>query len=412
MPNIYPTFQYYAGKRLHIGVCGSISAYRVAELIHRFKDCGISMSVTLTPSARKFITALTFETLGAFPVYTDMFTGLEPFEHLEPGQTANGMLIAPASATSIARIAHGLAGEMLACQALAFDGPVLIAPAMNRKMWQNPATEANAEILLNRGFSFVGPDCGRMACKDEGPGRLARLEQIYLATLKILTEQDLFGQKVMVTLGPTAEAWDAVRLWTNSSSGTMGAALATVAWLRGAEVHAIVGGGVNVSLPQDDDFFVYHTQSTEQMYEQASALWSEMDMGIFTAAVADFRPEPYMQGADKFKKERTEEKLSINFLANQDILKSMGEQKSDTQKIMGFAAESGSEKEKLEASMRRKMENKNCDMIVGNFLSDAIGQSHNSIMVMNAKSSANVDFWSNMPKTDIAWDLISRLIKV
>ncbi|MBR6625814.1 MAG: bifunctional phosphopantothenoylcysteine decarboxylase/phosphopantothenate--cysteine ligase CoaBC, partial [Mailhella sp.] len=213
-------FNHFTGKRLHLGVCGSVAAFRVAELVHRWQEAGVSLSATLTPAARKFIGPLTFEALGASPVYGDMFSGEAPFEHLEPGQSAHAMVIAPATADIIARLAHGRADDMLSAQALGFDGPIVVAPAMNPRMWNNPATQANVETLKERGFIFVGPDSGVVACHDEGKGRLADLRMIYLAALKALTPQDMEGQNVMLTLGPTRETWDDVRFWTNASTGS------------------------------------------------------------------------------------------------------------------------------------------------------------------------------------------------
>lgn len=227
-------FHGFTGKRLHLGVCGSVAAFRAAELVHKWQDAGAGVSATLTRAARQFITPLTFEALGASPVYGDMFGGQTPFEHLEPGQTAHALVLAPASADMLARLAAGRAEDMLSCQALAFDGPIVAAPAMNPRMWQNPATQANVALLRERGVTFVGPESGVVACKDEGPGRFADLRAVYLAGLKALTPQDMEGVTVLVTLGPTREDWDDVRFWTNASTGTMGAALAVAAWLRGA----------------------------------------------------------------------------------------------------------------------------------------------------------------------------------
>lgn len=265
----YEVLQYkkLAQKHIHLGVCGSIAAYKSLELLRAFIKCNIHVSVTLTPSAEKFITALSFEALGASKVYRQMFQGEMPFDHLEPGQLADAMVIAPASATTIARLAHGLGDEMLACQTLAFDGPILVAPAMNPKMWANPATSANMETLLERGFFLTEPKNGVVACKDEGQGRLARLEKIYYDSLALLTEQDLYGKKILITLGPTAEKWDAVRVWTNNSTGSMGTALAITAWLRGAEVY-VVAGPNSQYLPEDMRMHVFPVVSADEMYKK------------------------------------------------------------------------------------------------------------------------------------------------
>ncbi len=412
----YEVLQYkkLAQKYIHLGVCGSIAAYKSLELLRAFIKCNIHVSVTLTPSAEKFITALSFEALGASKVYRQMFQGEMPFDHLEPGQLADAMVIAPASATSIARLAHGLGDEMLACQALAFDGPILVAPAMNPKMWANPATSANMETLLERGFFLTEPKNGVVACKDEGQGRLARLEKIYYDSLALLTEQDLYGKKILITLGPTAEKWDAVRVWTNNSTGSMGTALAITAWLRGAEVY-VVAGPNSQYLPEDMRMHVFPVVSADEMYKKCHELWSAMDYGIFAAAVADFKPEAgiteeedtgFFQ-AKKFKKENHTNGFDIHFSPNQDILKSIGQIKKPGQKLMGFSAESGTQTEELASAVRQKLNSKNCDIIAGNFLTEAMGKKTNKVYV--ADKNGIEEAWGTMSKADLAWDLLSYL---
>lgn len=403
-----------AQKHIHLGVCGSIAAYKSLELMRAFLKCNIHISVTLTPSAEKFVTALSFEALGASKVYRKLFQGEMPFDHLEPGQLADAMVIAPTSATTIARLAHGLGDEMLACQALAFDGPILLAPAMNPKMWANSATNANIETLLERGFFLTEPESGVVACKDEGQGRLARLEKIYYDALALLTEQDLFGKKILITLGPTAEKWDAVRVWTNHSTGSMGAALAITAWLRGAEVY-VVAGPNNKYLPEDMRMHVFPVTSADEMYEKCHELWLTMDYGIFTAAVADFKPDAGITEDDdasffqskKFKKENHTNGFDIHFSPNQDILKSIGQIKRPGQKLMGFCAEAGSQMEELANAVRQKLNSKNCDIIVGNFLGEAMGKTTSKVYV--ADKNGIEEAWGTMPKADLAWDLLSYL---
>jgi len=439
MSQNYPLFSHYIHKRLHIGICGSVAAYKMADLMRRFQDCGILVSVTLTPSAQKFISPLTFEALGANIIYTDMFANNTPFAHLEPGQISDAMLIAPASAATLSRLAIGAADEMLACQALAFDGPIMIAPAMNPKMWANPATAHNIETLLERGYFLTEPETGIVACQDTGMGRLADLRQIYLETLKLLTEQDLFGKKVMVTLGPTQEKWDAVRVWTNNSTGSMGTAFALAAWLRGAEVYA-VAGPVNQFMPKNESFFRYDVGSATEMYDTCLDLWEQMDIGVFTAAVADFKPQSDIEHQDKntsslfrnntnthgdshlgalteenqsefvqtkFKKENHEHGFSLRFSPNADILKTLGAKKESHQKIIGFAAESGSNMTELSITVQKKLTSKNCDIMVGNFISEAIGSEQ--IRVFVATNTGKADPLPSMPKTSLAWDLLSHL---
>lgn len=401
-------FRRFSGKRLHLGVCGSVAAYKAVELMRRWQEVGIHVSATLTAAARTFITPLTFESLGAMPVYGDMFQpNAQPFEHLEPGQCSQAMVIAPASADMLARLAHGRADDMLSCQALAFDGPLVVAPAMNPRMWRNPATQANVELLRDREIMFAGPDCGVVACGDEGAGRLADIRTIYLAALKALTPQDLEGHTVLITLGPTRETWDAVRFWTNGSTGTMGGALAVAAWLRGATVHAICGPVSDLWLPSGDAAFYRHDVSTaEQMLESAKTYWSKTDIGIFTAAVADFRPEPY--GAGKFKKQQAGDGFSLRFLPNQDILRLLAGEKKEHQKVVGFAAESLPDPDALAHAVRRKMLSKNADMVVGNQISDGFGSPSNKVFVADIRGKE--EHWPDMPKTDVAWNILDRVL--
>lgn len=414
MPYELLHFQKLAQKHIHLGVCGSIAAYKSLELMRAFIKCNIHVSVTLTPSAEKFIQPLSFEALGAGRVYRQLFQGEMPFDHLEPGQLADAMVIAPVSATTIARLAHGFGDEMLACQALAFDGPILLAPAMNPKMWANPATGANIETLLERGFFLTEPESGVVACKDEGQGRLARLEKIYYDALALLTEQDLYGKKILITLGPTAEKWDAVRVWTNNSTGSMGAALAITAWLRGAEVY-VAAGPNSQYLPEDMRMHVFPVISADEMYEKCHELWDTMDYGIFTAAVADFKPEPGIAEEEsagffqskKFKKENHTDGFDIHFSPNRDILKSIGQIKKPGQKLMGFSAEAGTEIEELAHAVRQKLSAKNCDIIVGNFISEAMGKKTSKVYV--ADKNGIEEAWGTMSKADLAWDLLSYL---
>ena len=400
-------FRAFTGKRLHLGVCGSVAAFRTAELVRRWQDIGIGVSATLTKAARNFITPLTFESLGASPVYGDMFGGEAPFEHLEPGQTTHALILAPASADMLARLASGRADDMLSAQALAFDGPIVAAPAMNPRMWQNPATQANVDILRERGVFFVGPEKGKMACNDEGPGRLAELRAIWLAALKALTPQDMEGKKVLVTLGPTRERWDDVRFWTNASTGTMGGSLAVGAWLRGAEVHAVCGP-TSLWLPGPslgEDFFRHDVCNAREMFETARELWPDMDAGIFTAAVADYSPEPYGRG--KFKKEQAAQGFSLRFLPNTDILRTLAGERRDDQKIVGFAAESTESEEALADLVRRKLLSKGADMVECNQISDGVGTATNRVFV--ADIQGREEHWPAQPKPDIAWNILNWL---
>lgn len=398
-------FHGVGGTRIHLGVCGSVAAYRALDLVRQWQDAGLGVSVTLTPSAGKFVTPLTFSALGAAPVYTALFddpSAPSPFAHLEPGQTAQAFVIAPASAATIARLAQGQADELLACQALAFHGAPVIAPAMNPAMWSHPATQANIALLRERGCTVVEPGVGRTACGDLGQGRLADLREIHLAGLRALATQDMRGRRVMVTLGPTREHWDGLRFWTNPSTGLMGASFAVAAWLRGAQVEAVCGPGT----PWLPSGIARHdVVSADEMLAAASAVWPRCDIGVFTAAVADFSPVPPAQGSGrKFRKSEAPDGFDVHFAPNADILKTLAATRRPDQKVVGFAAES----QDLETSARGKLASKKADMIVGNLLQDAFGRADNTVFVTDA--AGREEHWTKLSKTDVAWRIFSWLL--
>lgn len=399
-------FPAFTGSRLHLGVTGSISAYKAVELMRLMQGYGVDVSVTLTPAAAAFITPLTFTSLGATKVYGEMFSPSEsPFDHLEPGGVAQAFAIAPLSAATLSRLAQGAADSMLSAQALAFPGPLVLAPAMNPRMWANTATQANVAILKSRGHTILTPASGIVACGEEGHGKLPPVPTIGWEILRALAKArgftQLEGRKVLVTLGPTREQWDGVRVWTNLSTGLMGSALATAAWLMGAQVHAIAGPGVQ-ELPQG--ITRHNVNSAREMFDVAWSLWPSMDTGIFTAAVADFYPEPH--GAEKFKKEGQEEGFTLRFLPNKDILASLGAIKTPGQTIMGFAAETSH----LEERSRSKMQRKNADMIVGNFIGregSGFGSSTNEVFVCTQNGTEYS--LPRMDKGELAWKLLDTL---
>lgn len=403
MTAVLHPFSALQGKRLHIGVCGSVAAYKSIEIMRSLQKMGVQTSVTLTESATRFLAPLTFEALGADPVYTSMFGQDDGvlFGHLQPGRTADALLIAPATATTLARLASGLADDMLAAQVLAFPGPVVIAPAMNPHMWSNPATQHNVAVLAGRGMTFVPPDSGLVACGDSGQGKLADSGEIILAAAKALLPQDLAGQTMLVTLGPTREQWDGVRVWTNLSTGRMGAALVYAAYLRGAAVHAVAGPGV----PELPASVARHdVQSAADMYAVARKVWPDVRLGIFTAAVADFAPEPY--GAQKFKKQDASEGFTLKFLPNPDILASLAQVARPDQRILGFAAETT----QLEEAARAKLIRKKAHLIAGNLIGgpdSGFASPTNSVFVCDR--AGREEHWPTLSKEDVAWRLLDWL---
>ena len=397
-------FSALKGRKLHLGVCGSVAAYKAVELMRMLQKLGVSVSVTLTDSACRFIAPLTFQSLGAEMVYTRMFgqdDGVQ-FAHLLPGQIADAFMIAPATATTLARLAAGLADDMLAAQALAFEGPLVLAPAMNPRMWSNPATQHNVALLRQRGTAFVQPASGKVACGDNGQGKLADLPELALAAAKALLPQDMAGKTLLLTLGPTQEQWDGVRVWTNLSTGLMGACIAHAAYLRGASVHALAGPGVPWLPPGVQR---HDVTSARQMFDKAMELWPQADLGVFTAAVADFYPEPF--GKAKFKKDAATSGFDIRFLPNPDILAALAAEAHPRQRILGFAAESDNLVEHARAKMRRKK----AHMIAGNLISDpesGFAVSSNKVFVCD--NSGREEDWPTLSKADVAWRLLDWLL--
>lgn len=399
----HTAFTGFLGKRMHLGISGSIAAYKGLDLLRMFKDSGADVGVTLTDSAQQFITPLSYEALGASPVFSKMYpVGDDVFGHLMPGEACHAFVIAPASATTLSRLANGLADDMLSCQALAFPEKLVIAPAMNPRMWHNAATQENVEKLRRRGHVIVEPGCGRTACMEEGQGRLAPVEDIYLHGLRAMSPQDMAGQTVMITLGPTREKWDGVRFWSNPSSGTMGASFAVAAWLRGADVHAICGAGT----PELPSAITRHdVTSAAEMYQAADSLWKDMNIGVFTAAVADYAPVPF--GDSKFKKGGDD--LTVSFTRTVDILKTLGNAKRDDQRVIGFAAET----DNIHENVKKKLAAKNADIVVGNNVAKSgsgFGSATNEVCIVDR--NGRQEDWPVAPKPEVAWRVFDWLLQL
>lgn len=398
-------FTGYGGRRVHLGVTGSVAAYKALSLLRRVLATGASVGVSLTEAAAKFVTPLSFEALGADPVHTSLFDSASAnFAHLAPAQTADLLAVVPATANTIAKLAHGLADDLLSCQALAFDGPILCAPAMNPRLWAAAATQDNWKTLLDRGVLGVAPDCGVMACGESGQGRLADENAIFTALLRALSPKDLAGKRVLVSLGPTREYFDAARFWSNPSTGRMGACVAMAAWLRGAEV-TVVAGPVSWWFP--DEVRVIGVTSAAQMHEACLDVWPSADYGVMAAAVADFSPIPF-DGGGKFKKEAAGQRPPLEFTPTRDILAAMGGVKKPGQFLIGFCAET----DNLVENARGKLTRKRCDAIIANPIgrSDAgFAATSNEAVALDA--DGRQETWGNIPKTDMAmkiWDFSIR----
>lgn len=393
-------FAGFRDRRIHLGVTGSIAAYKALDLLRDWRRSGLQVGASLTDSAQHFVSPLSFESLGADPVNSRLFPADgDTYAHLAPGQGAHCYAIAPATANILAKLAHGVADDIVSCQALAHPGPILVAPAMNPNMWLNPAVQQNWRILQDRSYICIAPDSGEVACGDLGTGRLAMHELIFLHGLRAVSPQDLAGTRVLVTLGPTREYFDPVRFWSNPSSGTMGASLAVAAWLRGAEVTAVCGP---VSLWLPPAIHRISVTTAKEMFEAASDIWPSADIGIFSAAVADFSPKSY--GATKFKK--ASGGLQVEFTANPDILGTLAASKRTNQRIIGFAAETGD----LASLAREKRERKNMDMIVANnVLTPGAGFAASTNEVTVIDSNGREETWPTLPKTEVAWRLLDWL---
>jgi phosphopantothenoylcysteine decarboxylase / phosphopantothenate---cysteine ligase len=349
--------------RITLGVTGGVAAYKSAELVRRLQTEGHTVQVVMTRAAREFITPLTFAALSGQKVITDLFTGGESgdanlesaIEHIAVAQRTDLLLVAPATADTLAKFARGLADDFLSTLYLASTAPVVLAPAMNVNMWQHPATQENLAVLRKRGVRIVEPGEGYLACGMTGPGRLAAQDEILKAVREVVeAQQDLAGETVLVTAGPTCEDFDPVRFISNRSSGKMGYAVAEAAARRGAKV-ILISGPTALETPEGVERVDIRT--AEEMLGAVQARFSQASIAIFAAAVADYRPaEP---AAAKIK--RTKEPLTIRLEPNPDILATVAKDKGD-RLVVGFAAET----DHVADNARKKLTEKNADLIVAN----------------------------------------------
>ena len=350
------------GKEIVLGVTGGIAAYKAAEVVSRLRKQGANVHVIMTENARQFITPLTLETLSGNPVVYDTFERPATWEveHIALAKRAEVFVIAPATANILAKMACGIADDMLSTTVLATKAPVLVAPAMNTGMWTAPATRQNVETLRQRGVGFVGPEAGFLACGDEGSGRMSEPAAIVEAIESILCpRRDMEGLRVMITAGGTRERIDPVRYIGNDSSGKMGFALAEAARQRGAEVTLVCG---HTTAKRPEGIPVTEVESTCELYEAVLERAAEQDVIIQAAAPADYRPaHPSTQ---KIKKQAGEG-ITLELLENPDIAAAVGAAKRPGQTLVGFAAET----EHLLDNARRKLDKKNLDMIVANDVS-------------------------------------------
>ena len=398
-------------REIVLGVSGGIAAYKAASLLRLFTESGDRVTVVPTAAALNFVGAATWEALSGRPVSTDVFDSVDTVQHVRVGQQADLIVVAPATANTLAKAAHGLADDLLSTTLLASRAPVLFAPAMHTEMWENPATQANVRTLRERGYVVLDPAVGRLTGVDTGPGRLPEPEVIFAACRDLLSvprDADLRGRRVVVSAGGTREYLDPVRFIGNRSSGLQGYALATAAAIRGASVTLVAA---NVSLPDPAGVNVVRVVTTAEMREAVLAAAHDADAVVMAAAPADFRP--VTQASSKIKKTHDGTAPHIELVENPDILAELVQTRTSKRPIIvGFAAETGDADGSVMDHARSKLERKGCDLLVVNDVSD--GQ------VFNAPDSEAVilgaDGFSRAvppgPKADIAhavWDAVVGL---
>jgi phosphopantothenoylcysteine decarboxylase/phosphopantothenate--cysteine ligase len=392
-----------------LGVGGGIAAYKSAELARALMERGMRVQVVMTQAARKFITPLTFASLTGRKVITGLFSSESPeetlssaIEHIAVAQDNEILVIAPATADLMARLAHGLADDFLTTMYLAFTGRVVLAPAMNNNMWAHPATQENLAALRKRGHIIVEPEEGLLACGTTGPGRLAEPERIADVVAGIsFHARDLEGETVLITAGPTQEPLDPVRYISNRSSGKMGYALAEAAVQRGAQV-VLVSGPVQLSEPHGAR--VVHVHTAREMHDAVMQHLPEAGIIVKAAAVADY----HLSQVPRQKIKKTAVRMSLDLDPTPDILAELGQKKGD-RLLIGFAAET----ENLVEGARQKLASKNCDMVVANLVNqEATGFETDDNEVVLVLSTGETIPISRAPKREIADRIFDQVLKL
>ena len=391
----------FAGKRILVGVTGSIALFKVAGWVSALAKEEALVDVVMTDSSKEFVSALTFASLSGRSVYDNMFNGEREgsISHIALAREADCLLVAPATAQTIARMAHGLADDLLATIVLAADVPVIVCPAMNVKMYEHPATQKNLSILRDFGYLIIEPDSGLLACGEEGSGRLPEWDQVCEYVLRELSGRDLAGQRVLVTAGPTREPYDPARFISNRSSGKMGYAMARTAFRRGAEV-TLIHGPTNLRRPAGIRCLPVLT--AQEMYDTVLEEYKEAAIIIKAAAVADFKCAEIHP--EKVKKDKAS--LVMELKANPDILKELGKVcDRKKQLLVGFAAESSD----IEEQGRKKLKKKNIDLLaVNNICSEQTGfeVDTNQLLLVDPKGATMLPHTTKLKTADLLWDYI------
>ncbi|MFR6018130.1 MAG: bifunctional phosphopantothenoylcysteine decarboxylase/phosphopantothenate--cysteine ligase CoaBC [Paraclostridium sordellii] len=390
-------------KTVVLGVSGGIAVYKACDLVSKLKKAGINVHVIMTKSATEFVAPLTFQTLSQNYVVEDMFESPKTWdvEHISLAKKADLFVLAPATANVIGKVANGISDDMLTTTVMATKAKVLVAPAMNTNMYENPIVQRNMQILKDLNYEFVEPESGRLACGDVGSGKLASVDTIFEKIISLLNvEQDLKGTSIIVTAGPTVESIDPVRYITNRSTGKMGYSIAKKAIERGADV-TLISGPTNILPPQNLKKFI-KTESAEDMYNAVLENIKDNQVVIKSAAVADYKPKGY---SDK-KIKKSDDDLSIKLDRTKDIALEIGKIKED-KILVGFAAETND----LLENAKGKIKKKNLDFIVANDLTQegaGFGVDTNIVKVID--KDGIISEYPKMKKEEVA-DVILDKIK-
>lgn len=389
------------GKTIVLGVTGGIAVYKAAELTRLLIKAGANVHVVMTKGAAEFVTPLTFQTLSKNPVHTEMFSLMQEAEvgHISLADNADLFVIAPATANTIGKIANGIADDLLTTSIMATRAPVLLAPAMNCNMYDNPIVQWNMKKLKGYGYHFIDSETGELACGYEGKGRMAEPSDIMEEIEAILSPKDLKGERILITAGPTFEAIDPVRFIGNRSSGKMGYALARMALRRGADV-TLISGPSSLKPPRGSRFIA--VESAEEMKKAVISNFKGATAVIMAAAVADYRPSK--ASSEKIKKGKGA--FSIDLKKTSDILLEIGKKKGK-RLLIGFAAETGN----LVANARKKLKEKNLDLIVANNIKEpgaGFGSDTNIVTIIDKKG--NIEELPKMPKEEVAWKVLDWVI--
>jgi phosphopantothenoylcysteine decarboxylase/phosphopantothenate--cysteine ligase len=392
------------GKTVVLGVSGGIAVYKSCDLVSKLKKLGLNVHVIMTKAATEFVSPLTFQSLSQNQVVSDMFAEPKTWdvEHISLAKKADLFLIVPATANVIGKIANGIADDMLTTTVMATKAPILLAPAMNTNMFKNVIVQKNIEFLEGLGYNFVEPDSGRLACGDIGAGKLANVDTIVSRVVDMLNvEQDLKGQKIVVTAGPTVERIDPVRYLSNRSTGKMGYSIATEAAKRGAEV-TLISGPTNLKAPNGLSKYV-QIESAEDLYKAVVDNFDDNKVFIQSAAVADYRPNEY---SDK-KIKKSDDDLVINLGRNKDVAYEIGKNKKD-KVLVAFAAETND----LVKHAKGKITKKNLDFIVANDLTqEGAGFKADTNIVKIIDREGSIEEYPIMKKEEVANIILDKVKK-